>query len=146
MNMNIFYKSVICGSLLFAATGVQAIQLEPGKWEMQFDGFNPMNGSQMSRKTIECIAEREHDPVQLAGMADGMCDVSNLQERGNTVTWHMTCGGAAGAGMPMMQGDGHFVSQGRAAKGELNMTLSFGGMEMQQQSRWQGRFIAAACD
>ena len=53
MNMNISCRAMIGGSLLLSRLAW------PSSWNRASgkcgDGFNPMNGSQMSRTTIECI-------------------------------------------------------------------------------------------
>jgi hypothetical protein len=145
MWMRLLLKAGIPACLLLVTGYAHAIKLEPGKWQMQFDGSGDMNGTLMSRKTVECITEADYDPTRAAMMADSSCSVVDMKEDGNTVTWQVECEGG-NPGMPAVHGDGKFISEGRTAHGEMVMSLSFGGMDMKQENRWKGRWVAEICE
>ncbi|MGB5474749.1 MAG: DUF3617 family protein [Gammaproteobacteria bacterium] len=134
----------LLGCLLFAcALPAAAVTLEPGKWEMSVTSQNPMTGQPVNRTSVECIEEGSYDPSQM--MTDNQeCRMLDMQDDGNSVTWKMAC--SAGEGMPDMNAEGHFESQGKTASGEMVMSMSFNGMNMEIRNTWQGKFISAKCD
>ena len=144
MNMNTSCKSGLFGCLLLAAAGAQAVQLEPGKWEMAVTSQNPMTGQPINRMTVECIREGAYDPSQML-MENQECRMLDMQDDGDTVTWKMECSSGE-EGMPDMIGEGRFVAQGKTASGEMVMKMSFNGMNMELKHSWQGRFISTQCD
>jgi hypothetical protein len=143
MKMKLLCKLCISGCLLLSAAGAQAVQLEPGKWEMAIKGVNPLTNEPVDQTTIQCVDQANYDPVSLMANVE-QCRLLDLKEKNNMVAWRMECD--MGTGMPFMTGEGRFVSKGRTAAGEMLMKISVGSMNMEQRSRMTGRFISPKCD
>ena len=119
-----------------------AIEFETGTWEVTMHSRNPLTGEQIRKTTTECIQESSFDPAR-AMMEDNSCRVLDKQERGNTITWKLECGGGD---MPVFSGEGSFISHGNTAEGTMKITMTMGGNTMEMSSQWHGRRIAAGCD
>ncbi|MGD2112310.1 MAG: DUF3617 family protein, partial [Gammaproteobacteria bacterium] len=137
-------RGMLLGGLLLACVlPAGAVSLEPGKWEMEIKGTNPLTNEPVDQTTIQCVDQASYDPVSLMANVE-QCKLTDLKEKDNRVAWTMECD--AGTGMPFMTGEGRFESRGRTVAGEMIMKISLGSMSMEQHSHMKGRFLGPRCD
>ena len=135
--------SLVIGSLIvLSSTSAYAFQIMKGKWEVTVEMQNPMSTQPLVETTIECIEEADFDPVKEL-TDEGECTILDKKETDNSLSWTMEC---RGDDMPAMQGEGSFTTDGKTASGEMKMTMSFNGQNMEMGNRWEGRFISKECD
>ena len=135
-------RACLVSLVMAAVPPAGAIEFETGKWEVTMNSRNPLTGEQIRKTTTECIQDSSFDPAR-AMMEDNSCRVLDKQERGNTFTWKLECGGGD---MPVFRGEGSFVSHGSTAEGSMIMIMTMGGSTMEMSSQWHGKRIAAGCD
>jgi hypothetical protein len=129
-------------SLLSAVTVTAgAFEIRKGQWQVLTEMRNPMSSPQFSTST-ECITEGSFDPAQ-AMMQGGQCTITDRQDAADSITWKFRCGGD---GMPESTGAGRFVSHGKTASGEMQMSMVLNGQTMTITNSWKGQHLADECE
>ena len=131
--------ALLCGA---SVTPAGAVQFETGTWEVTMVSRNPVTGQPIRETTTECIQDGSFDPAA-AMMEDNTCRVIDKQEKGNSVSWKIECGGGD---MPVFHGEGSFVSHGNSAEGKMKMIMTMGNNTLEMSNTWSGRKIASGCE
>lgn len=117
---------VISAILLFSASIVFAgsdVNMNEGLWEITSEVKMP--GMSMPPSTLtQCITKDDLVP-QKAQSAMG-CQVTDVQYKGNTVTWKIECSGQGG----VMTGTGQITYNGDSFVGQVKMTMPGQGMKV----------------
>lgn len=130
-------------NLLFPVSGsALAIDIMTGKWQVETEMRNPMSPQPQFNTSTECITEGSFDPAQ-AMMQGGQCTITDKQDMANSVSWKFQCGGND---MPVSTGTGKFVTRGKAASGEMQMSMVFNGQTMTITNSWKGQHLGDKCD
>ena len=126
---------IISAILLFGASAVFAgsdINMNEGLWEITSEVKMP--GMSMPPSThTQCITKDDLVPQKTQPGQE--CEVTNVQHKGNTVTWKMECSGQGGA----MTGTGRITYNGDSFVGQIKMTIP--GQSMKITTHMKGRRI-----
>jgi len=117
----------VCGLMMFfGAVPVcagSALNMNPGMWEITTEVEMP--GVSMPAATMtQCISKESLVPQGGSSQGQGQCEVTDVQTRGNTVSWKITCDGQGGP----MTGTGEITYQGDTFEGGSKMSMQ--GMEI----------------
>jgi len=141
-NRKSFYTLCLCGLLLSASGSAAAFEIMKGKWQVKTEMRNPMSPQPQYKTSTECITDASFDPAQ-AMMEDGHCTVTDKQDSADSVSWKFKCGGN---GMPVSTGTGKFVTSGKSANGEMEMSMVLNGQTMTMTNSWKGQHLGDKCD
>jgi hypothetical protein len=119
-----------------------AIDIVTGKWRVETELRNPMSSRPQFNSATECITEGSFDPAR-AMMQGGQCTITDRQDTANSVSWKFQCGGKE---MPVSSGTGKFVSRGKTANGEIQMSMLLNGRKMTITNIWKGQHLGDECD
>jgi hypothetical protein len=133
-------KVFLIAVFLFFALSFNAVwsdpQMTPGKWEIttktEMAGMPP----QILTHT-QCITSE--DIVPMSRNANKECQVTDIKNQGNTVSWKISCGGQHGG----MNGTGSVTYSGDTMNGKMYMTIT--GSNMKIVNHISGRRIGP-CD
>ncbi len=144
MNMHPVLKLCRLSVLALIATPLLA-QTEPGNLmkvtvtsKMQMPGMANMP-ARTSSETV-CTSVKKPDPRQLM-KKNKNCTVSNYQQAGGTISYHMAC-----TGRMQMSGDGKFeMLSGGNVRGQIQMHManSAGGRTMSMKMSYDGQRIGS---
>ena len=126
---------VISAVLLFSASAVFAgssVNMEEGLWEITSEVKMPGMSMPPSTRT-QCITK--DDLVPQKAQPGQECQVTDVQYKGNTVTWKMRCSGQGGD----MTGTGQITYNGDSFVGQMKMTMP--GQRMKITTHMKGRRI-----
>jgi len=114
-------------------------QMNPGKWEIstetQMTGMNNMKI--LPQTHIQCMTEA--DIVPQSKEASKECQITDIQQKGDTVSWKIICSGQGG----QMEGTGEITYQGDSMQGTMDMEITGAGMHI--KNTLKGRRIGD-CD
>ena len=117
--------------ILSFSLGVGAVwarlNFNPGKWEILTETTMTGSGGNMtapSQTHIQCITEA--DLVPQSEEASNECQVTDIQQSGNTVSWKIICSGQGG----QMKGTGQITYQGNSMHGTMDMEITGAGMHV----------------
>ena len=131
--MKRFWRLASAVLLLLSAVSVQAgsvSDMNPGLWEITTKMKMP--GMEMPANTMtECITKDSAVPP--AGYKQGQCEFSDVEVRGNTVSWSIRCDSQGG----VMTGSGETTYHGDTFEGSTRMSMQ--GMEI--TTKMSGRRI-----
>jgi hypothetical protein len=117
---------VISAILLFSASIVFAgsdVNMKEGLWEITSEVKMP--GMSMPPSThTQCITK--DDLVPQKAQPGQECQVTDVQYKGNTVTWKIECSGQGG----VMTGTGRTTYNGDSFVGQMEMTIPGQGMKI----------------
>ena len=111
----------LCLSTAFAA----GPNMNPGKWEITTQ--TEMTGMPMSIPPVthtQCITGDELVPQSQD--ANSECVVSDMEIKGDTVSWKIVCSGANGG----MEGTGTVTYSGDTMEGTMDMVIQGAGMHV----------------
>ena len=137
-----------CFTLVMSFLGLAAIafaggniNLQEGLWEIsstvkvEMPGMPDMPNMDMPATSYtQCITQK--DLVPQNNQPGQECTVSNVQQKGDTVTWTISCKDSGG----MMEGTSTIIYKGATFSGDMQMTVS-GQQEMQINTHMEGRRI-----
>ncbi len=118
MNRKIFLFS-IAGLVTFSLSSAvwAEPQINPGNWEIttqtEMAGMPPQSVTH-----VQCITN--DDLVPMSEDANQECQVTNIETRGNTVSWEISCGGQGGG----MSGTGEVTYEKNSMHGVMRMTIA----------------------
>ena len=95
---------------------------------------NPMTGEPMTETRTECVKESKFDPASMMQGAEG-CDLVKNSLAGDTLNFQMECGMEGGKASI----EGQFQTDGDTGKGNMDMTINAGGMNMKMNMNWTAR-------
>jgi len=128
---------VISAILLFSASAVFAgsdVNMKEGLWEITSEVKMP--GMSMPPSThTQCISK--DDLVPQKDQPGQECQATNVQYKGNTVTWEIECSGQSG----VMTGTGQITYNGDSFVGIVEITMPGQGIKM--TTHMKGRRIGA---
>ena len=128
---------VISAILLFSASAVFAgsdVNMNEGLWEITSEVKMP--GMSMPPSThTQCITK--DDLVPQKGQSEQECQVTDVQYKGNTVTWKVECSGQGG----VMTGTGRITYNGDSFVGQIEITMPGQGMKMTMTTHMKCRRI-----
>ena len=132
-------KLIISGIILLWAGGLsaqeQALNLNPGLWEIttttEMEGMP--GGAPPPMTFTQCITAEDLVP-QSEGESD-VCQVSDVEVNGNTVSWKIVCSGQGGG----MEGSGTVTYNGDTMEGTMEMVMSMANMRI--KNTLQGKLI-----
>ncbi len=135
------FLSLVCIGIFLLSGSVSAggPNLEPGKWEITTKVNIPGMPAEMANREFvhtQCLTEEDFVP-RGSQSRSGDCEIRDMKQKGDTVTWTMHCN----TGQGKMTGKGRITYSGDTFEGD--MTTMMPGMEMKQQMK--GRRIGA-CD
>jgi len=117
MRRKIIFISLVASISLLIGYAWAGPQMNPGKWEIttktEMAGMPPQ-----SMTHTQCITN--NDLVPMSEDASRECQVTDIQTKGNTVSWKMTCGGQGGR----MEGTGQITYNGDSMQGTMQMTIA----------------------
>ena len=88
MLKKIFLISILCAAM--AALPASALDLKPGKYEITIKTTMPGSNQQMpTQTTTQCMTGQ--DPVPNASSGAQGCTITDMETRGNTITYTMEC-------------------------------------------------------
>ncbi len=118
------------------AAGAAELELNPGLWETTMTRTNPMTGEPTTETNTECVKETSFNPSDMMQDAQG-CELVKDELNGDTLTYRMECD---------MQGtratvDGMFQTDGQTGKGNMDMKMSMGEMDMTMKMDWTAKRV-----
>jgi hypothetical protein len=117
MTRKIIFISMVASISLLIGYARAGPQMNPGKWEIttktEMAGMPPQ-----SMTHTQCITN--NDLVPMSKDASRECQVTDIQTKGNAVSWKMTCGGQGGS----MEGTGQITYHGDSMQGTMQMTIA----------------------
>jgi len=119
-------------------TAMAGPNMNPGKWEITTE--TEMVGMPMSVPPVthvQCITEE--DLVPQSKEASNECQVTDVKEDGDTVSWKIKCSGQGG----QMDGTGTITYSGDTMEGVMDMVIKSAGMTV--KNKISGRRIGP-CD
>ncbi|MBN2332410.1 MAG: DUF3617 family protein [Deltaproteobacteria bacterium] len=124
---------------LGAGSALAQPNLNPGKWEISTETeMTGMGNMKMQPQThVQCLTEEDLVPQNKE--ASNECQVSDIQQHGDTVSWKITCSGQGG----QMIGTGQATYRGDTMSGTMDMEISGTGMRV--KNIFRGRRIGD-CD
>ena len=135
MKNRILLITLILVILLMAGPVGAGLNINPGLWE--FTTETQMQGAgnmQVPSEThTQCITP--DNLVPMSQSASQECQVSDVVENGDTISWKIVCGGQGGK----MEGIGKVTYHGNTMQGSMAMTIS--GTNMQVTNHITGRRI-----
>jgi len=124
MAKKIFYTIFISLVIVSFGTAFAGPDMEPGEWEITTE--TEMTGMSPQTQThVQCLTDNEMVPVE--DEANKTCQIEDIQVKGDTVSWKMTCGEGDSGGM---NGTGWVTYKGDTMKGEMDMTIMPWGTQM----------------
>lgn len=130
------FSYIVCLIVLFTVAVWAGPQMNPGQWEIttktEMAGIPPQ-----SITHTQCVTSE--DLVPMGNDAGRDCQVKNMETKGNTVSWEITCGGEGG----QMNGTGEVTYTDDTMEGKMEMTIK--GMDMKVINYLSGRRIGP-CD
>lgn len=137
MARKVFLVSMVMCIILYLGTAWAGPKINPGKWEITTT--TEMAGMPSQSIThVQCITN--DDVVPMSNEASQECQVTDIQIKGDTVSWKISCGDQAGG----MEGTGKITYKGDSMHGTMHMTTTGGG-NMQINNTLTGRRIGE-CD
>jgi len=132
-------KIIVIGMLVFMALLIghawAGPNINPGLWE--FTTETQMQGAanmQVPAEThTQCITQ--DDLVPMSQNASQECQITNVVNNGDTISWDIVCGGQGG----QMDGNGEVTYHGDTMEG--NMVMAISGTNMQITNTITGRRI-----
>lgn len=124
--------AMICLMPITAAAA--EIHFNPGLWETTMTRTNPMTGQPVTETRTECVTENRFDPASMMQGAEG-CRLIEDSLDGDTLSFRMECN---------MEGsqaaiDGRFQTDGQTGKGNMDMSINTGGMQMTMNMNWTAK-------
>lgn len=112
-----------------------SLEVKTGKWETTTITTNSMMPEPVETTTTSCIEQGTYDPEDMMEGADD-CDVKQSVIDDNTMNFEMTC---------LIEGTestvkGSFHSEGETGKGNMDMSMMMGAMEMTVSTKWTSRY------
>ena len=98
-------------------------RMNPGKWEIT-TGVEMAGMPPSSETHIQCITNEDMVPVSSEGHQQ--CQISDITQNGNTVSWKISCGSEE----QRMDGTGQVVYSGDTMEGVMNFTFNAYGTTM----------------
>ncbi len=126
----------ILAALFSASVNAKGVPIKPGLWEFTTTVSMPMLPQPRVDTTTECVEEDELSPEKFNQDQDTPCDITNVVQSGNTISWSMFCPTGAGT---MMQGQWKFTSFGSSISGNGAMAMEMGGQQMEIKMEWKGK-------
>lgn len=124
MAKKIFYTIFISLVIVSFGTAFADPDMNPGEWEIttetQMTGMSPQ-----TQTHVQCLTN--NDTVPINDEANETCRIEDIQVKGDTVTWEMTCGEGDEGGM---NGTGWVTYKGDTMNGEMDMTIMPWGTKM----------------
>jgi len=143
MGRQVSITACILSGLLLAIPGsAGAFEIRTGMWQVETEMRNPMSPQPEFNTSTECITEGSFDPAR-AMMQGGQCTITDKRSAADSISWKFTCGGD---GMPQSSGTGKFVSRGKTASGEMQISMVLNGQTMTITSSWKGQHLTDKCD
>lgn len=137
--MNHFCGAAAAVLLLFVSAQAAAVSIEPGQWETTSTVTLPIMPQPQVHTSQQCMEEAEFDPEDFNTDPDVPCELENVREEGNTISWDLTCPDPSGEGN--VTGSMEFTSHGDSVTGKGNMTMSMMGQDMTMTVAWQGKRV-----
>ncbi len=118
---------VACSIVFFFSTAFAGPNLNPGKWEIttksEMIGGPAMNMPAMTH--TQCLKEENAVPRAKAS-PDQDCRVTDVVQKGDTVSWKIICAGQTGE----MEGTGKVTYSGDTMSGTMKMEIKDAGMQI----------------
>ena len=128
---------LLFAAVMYTATlsaGAAGIEFNPGRWETTMTRTNPMTGDPITETRVECVKEDKFDPASMMEGADD-CDLSRNSVDGDTLVFQMECNMQGGSATI----EGQFQTDGETGKGNMDMTINAGGMNMTMNMNWTAK-------
>ena len=124
--------------LLSAAGGVQALDFQPGKWQVTSKVEMPgMPVPVPPMTSTQCMTEQEPVPANSAqGQA---CEILDMKTEGNTVSWKMKCNEAGGKS----EGSGRITYHGDSFEGSIRTKVGGAGSDMVVTTQVTGKRLGS---
>jgi len=132
-------KCLVVAALISLPTitvGAAEIEFNPGQWETTMTRTNPMTGEPSTETRTECVKERKFNPASMMQGAEG-CDLVKDSLDGDTLSFQMECDMQGGKASII----GQFQTDGETGKGNMDMSVNAGGMNMKMEMDWTARRI-----
>jgi len=118
------------------AAGAAELKFNPGLWETTMTRTNPMTGEPTTETSTECVKQDTFRPSDMMKEAEG-CELLKDELDGDTLTFMMECN---------MQGakttvDGTFQTDGQTGKGNMEMKMSMGEMNLDMTMDWTSKRV-----
>jgi hypothetical protein len=123
-------------SLATLIAGAAEIEFNPGNWETIMTRTNPMTGEPITETRTECVKERKFNPASMMQGTDG-CDLIEDSLDGDTLSFQMECGMQGGQATI----EGQFQTDGETGKGDMDMSINAGGMNMKMNMNWTAKRV-----
>lgn len=122
-------------ALPFAAPAAE-LTINPGLWETTMTRTDPMTGQPVTETRSECVTDTKFNPGRMMQGTEG-CELTEDELKGDTLTFSMRCS---------MQGseaviDGLYQADDHSGKGNMDMTINAGGMNMKMNMNWTAKRI-----
>ncbi len=126
MKIRTLFTVLIVSMLLVVGTAVAGPDIKPGQWK--FTTKTKMHGApgmqNMSATHVQCITQQ--DRVPMSQDASQECQVSDIDVKGDTVSWKMVCGGEGG----QMDGTGQVTYRGDSMEGTMHLVIADSNMQI----------------
>ena len=95
---------------------------------------NPMTGEPITETRSECVKESKFNPASMMQGTQG-CDLTEDNLDGDTLHFQMACDMEGGKALI----EGQFQTDGETGKGNMDMSVNAGGMNMKMNMNWTAR-------
>ena len=129
MRGTLFVTGIVLFLTLMCGTAIADPNMNPGQWQIttqtEMEGMSGMNIPPVTYS--QCI--RKEDMVPQNKDESQECQVTDIQEHGDTVSWKITCSGQNGK----MQGTGTVTYKGDTMTGVMDMVIEEAGMRIKNK-------------
>jgi hypothetical protein len=114
--------------IFYASMALAAPDINPGLWEItaeiEMSGVPGMEGMTPPPQTYtQCLTEEDLVPRDEAASQD--CEITDVEEDGDTVSWRISCSGEG-----RMEGSGWVTYTGDSMEGETEASMPDAGMQV----------------
>jgi hypothetical protein len=111
-----------------------AMNMQDGLWEITVRMEMPGMPALPPQVMQQCITPQDTQDPRRTVPADKNCEVRNVKQEGNSLSWDMQCRGDT-----PMTGQGRMTAAGASYSGEMNMRITEGGQAMNVRQVMAGK-------
>jgi hypothetical protein len=133
---------IMTGFFLSGIATADGLAIDAGKWEMTSTMTMTMMPTPQTNTVTECIKENELNPETINMGEENPCDISDVENDGNSISWSINCPTEGGM---VMTGQWEMTSKGDSISGKGSMATEINGQTMGFDMTWDGKRIGS-CD
>jgi hypothetical protein len=133
---------IMTGFFLSGIATADGLEIDAGNWEMTSTMTMTMMPAPQTNTVTECIKENVLNPETINMDEENPCDISDVKNDGNSISWSINCPTEGGM---VMTGKWEMASKGDSISGKGSMSTEINGQAMGFDMTWDGKRIGD-CD